>query len=635
MSSKHKTKPAAPKTKPAQPSAQPLKTWPIALAIAAFGFLLYANTLGHSYVLDDFSVIKENFVTKRGFEGIPDLWSHHSRYGYWNSSGELYRPIPMTMFAVEWAIMPDTPALGHFLNVLLYALTGGLLYSLLCRWFSGCHALLPLLATLFFMAHPTHVEVVANIKSRDEIVMFLLAVLSLHFLWNYLQFNKLWGLLLAIPCYLLACFSKENAVTFVAIVPLAAYFFSRAELSRTLLATAVYAACAGLFVVVRGQVIGDLVNPGDTSVLDNFLAGAKGGDYSASAFLVLGKYLLTLFVPHPLCSDFGYNQIPVTSWGDWRVLLSLAAWAGLGVFAVLRLLKKDIWGFAILFFFINFSIFTNLLVPIGTSYGDRLLYSASPGFALGLALLLLKVFGQDPAHASGQGLGSMFQNKALLAVAAVVLALYSLKTFDRNMDWKDSYSLYEADVETAPNSAKLNYHFGLEIAQKGLKETADAAKKPFFDRARQHFETAIRIFPSYHDAYAQLGLIFYREKNYDKALENYGLALKYKPNFPLVYSNMGTIYLERGETAKALEVYQRAVELDPRMVDALRNLGALNAMQRNWPEAIRWFAEALKYAPEDPTINLFLGSAYRDAGQADKGQPFLEKAYRLDPKLRK
>ncbi|MBI5915269.1 MAG: tetratricopeptide repeat protein [Bacteroidetes bacterium] len=634
-SKKNKPKPAN-LPKPTSSSASRLpRLWPTGLVIAAFSFLLYANTLGYDYVLDDFSVIKENFVTKRGFDGIPDLWTHHSRYGYWNSSGELYRPIPMTMFAVEWALAPDTPALGHVINVLLYALSGALLFVTLARWMRGYHLLLPLLTTLFFMAHPAHVEVVANIKSRDEIVMFGLAVLALNFLWKYLETNKLSALLLSLASYTLALFSKENAVTFVAIVPLMMYFFTKKSLPKIARTTAFYVIPALLFVLVRRAVIGSLTNPSEIYVMDNILAGAQGAAYYANAFLVLGKYLWTLLVPYPLCSDFGFNQIPLTDWGDWRVLLSLAVWTGIGIFGLLRLRRRDLWAFAILFFFINFSIFTNLFLTIGTSYGDRLLYSASPGFALALALVLMKIFKVETAAPKAENFSFLAQKKGLLAVAGVVLLAYSVLTFSRNFAWKDSYTLYDTDIETAPNSAKLNFHYGLEIVQKGLKATDPQEQKAYYDRAKQRFEHALQIFPAYHDAYSQLGLAYYREKNYDKALENYSLALKFKANFPLVYSNMGIIYFERGDLVKAKEVYEKAVQYDPRMVDALRNLGAVNAMQKNFPEAIKWFKQGLQYDPENPTLNFYLGSAYKDSGQPELGKPFLEKAYRLDPKLKK
>jgi tetratricopeptide (TPR) repeat protein len=644
-SKKNKPNPTpAAKPKQATPSIKQPRLWPWALGIAAFSFLLYINTLGHDYVLDDFSVIKENFVTKRGFEGIPDLWKYHSRHGYWNSPGELYRPIPMTMFAIEWELAPDKPSLGHFFNILFYALSGALLFITLARWMQGYSVLLPLLTTLFFMAHPIHVEVVANIKSRDEIMLFGFATAALFFLHKYTTTNKLGAMAASLGCYTLALFSKESAVTFLAIIPLMLYFFTKSDFKKIALTTLPYLVPALVFILVRKAVIGSLTNPGETYALDNILVAAKGGDYYANAFLLLGKYLWTLLVPYPLCSDFGFNQIPLTTWADWRVLLSLLTWLGLGAVAVMGLRKRSLWAFAILFFIINFSISSNLFITIGTSFGDRLLYSASPGFALALALVLLKLFKLDWVASPMAGGSILGNNTGLLAVAGVVLLSYSVLTFSRNADWKDSYTLYEADIETSPNSAKLNFHYGLEIVQKGLKSTNPQEQKALYDRAKKHFEHAIEVFPQYHDAYSQIGLTYYREqaakpnpktRDYSKAMENYNLALKYKANFPLVYSNMGIIYFESGQLDKAKEVYEKAVHYDPRMIDALRNLGAVNAMQKNFPEAIKWFKQGLEYDPENATLNFYLGSAYKDSGQPELGQPFLEKAYRLDPKLKK
>jgi protein O-mannosyl-transferase len=636
MSSKKNKQQHQPSAKPKHPTTfKQARLWPWALAIAAFSFLLYFNTIGHGYVLDDFSVIKENFVTKRGFQGIPDLWKYHSRHGYWNSVGELYRPIPMTMFAIEWAIAPDMPSLSHFMNILLYALSGALLFVTLARWMKDYNLLLPLLTTLFFVAHPVHVEVVANIKSRDEIVMFGFATLALLFLHKYLTTNKLGMMLASLGAYTLALFSKENAVTFVAIVPLMMFFFTKSNLKKIAFTTLPFVLPAILFVLVRKAVIGSLTNPGETYSLDNILVAAEGGAYYANAFMLLGKYLVTLLVPYPLCSDFGFNQIPLTTWADWRVLLSLLTWLGMGAFAVISLRKRSLWSFAILFFFINFSIFTNLFVTIGTSFGDRLLYSASPGFALALALALMKIFKVEWNTPTPVGANILGKNTGLLAVAGVILLAYSVLTFSRNMAWKDSYTLYETDIETSPNSAKLNFHYALEIVQKGLNSTNPTEQKAYYDHARKRLEHAIEVFPGYHDAYSQLGLTYYREKNYEKAMENYNLALKYKPNFPLVYSNMGIIFFESGQLDKAKEVYEKAVKYDPRMVDALRNLGAVNAMQKNFPEAIKWFKQGLEYDPQNATLLFYTGSAYRDSGQPELGQPYFEKAYQLDPSLKK
>ena len=76
----------------------------LALVAAAFAFLLYANTLGHDYVLDDFSVIKENTITKRGTAALGEIFSSAYRAGYTITDTKLFRPIPKAMFAIEWQI---------------------------------------------------------------------------------------------------------------------------------------------------------------------------------------------------------------------------------------------------------------------------------------------------------------------------------------------------------------------------------------------------------------------------------------------------------------------------------------------------------------------------------------------------
>ena len=122
-------------TKKTNPLSSNIGIW--GLVIALLGIILYANTFGHDFALDDFSAIKENYVTKQGFAGISTIWQEHYRFGYWNSPGEMYRPMSLMMFAMEWGIAPDSPFLHHLVNVLVYGLTGFLLFLALIKIFSG------------------------------------------------------------------------------------------------------------------------------------------------------------------------------------------------------------------------------------------------------------------------------------------------------------------------------------------------------------------------------------------------------------------------------------------------------------------------------------------------------------------
>ena len=180
----------------------------LGLLLALLSFLLYSNTLNHGFALDDGSAISENWVTKKGAAGIPLLLTKHYRYGYWNSKGVLYRPVSMVMFAVEWGLSPDNPKLHHGVNVLLYAGTALLLFFTLAELFAAFHLLLPFAASLLFLVHPVHVETVANIKSRDEMLAFFFSILSINFLWKYLKREEVKWMIGAVLAYGIALFSK-------------------------------------------------------------------------------------------------------------------------------------------------------------------------------------------------------------------------------------------------------------------------------------------------------------------------------------------------------------------------------------------------------------------------------------------
>ncbi|MEM8908628.1 MAG: tetratricopeptide repeat protein, partial [Bacteroidota bacterium] len=357
----------------------------------------------------------------------------------------------------------------------------------------------------------------------------------------------------------------------------------------------------------------------------------------AMAFVLLGKYLYTLVIPHPLVSEIGYPQMTTTNWGNWRAIVAVLLFVGMGSFALWHARRKSFIAFGILFFLITFSIYSNVLILIGSSYGERFLYVASLGYCIALVALLQQAFPGAQPEERPQNLQVLFQQNTLFVglVSMIVLA-YSAKTITRNGDWYDSYALYSADIIKVPNSAKLNYHLGLEEVKQGLELTNDEQqKRDWLDKGLVHFQKAIELYPPYGDAHAQVGLSLFRRGYGDEALKSYQTALQYIPNDAKVYSNMGIIYFQKGNLQKAEEVYSKAVQLDPRYVDARRNLGSVYAQTKRFDQAIAQFKAAITYEPDNAILYFYTGSAYRDKGSPQEGQPYFEQAYRLDPSLRK
>lgn len=628
-------------------SGGPVATGPawVGLLAAALGVVLYMNTFGHIYCLDDYSVIKENWVTQGGLKNLGTMFSTEYRYGAWNSPGSLYRPFSLLIFSLQWQLSPDNPAVGHIMNAIMYGLSGWVLWITWRRVLAGYHPIIPALAVLFFMAHPVHTEVVANIKSLDEILALLCCTASLYGIWRYLEReNKNW-LVMAVAMYTVALFSKESSITFLAIFPLTLWFFTDRPLGQIVRIAALFLAPAVIFLLIRHQVLAAQAYEERYSALDNFIVAAKDrASQLASAFMMCGRYLKTLVLPHPLVSDLGYPQMKPVTFGDWRALVGFFTYGGMFVWALLNLRKKHFLAFAILFYLVTFSLFSNVLMLIGTSYGERVLYAPSLGFTLALAWIFAAVFKlkkEENTPATVQLRNPNGKGALVWGLAGIVLLGYGVKTVLRNPAWYTSYTLYKADISKSPNCAKLNYHMGIETIKEGMNEdTGQITDTTWVNKAIDYYSHAIELFPTYHDAFGSRGLAYFRlgqhfqgqnnlnqaAAKYDLAYTDYQRALKHRPNDDKVLSNMGFIYFIRQQLDSAEVVYRKSIAINPRFIDARRNLGAVLAMKKQFPEAIEQWQEGLKYEPENPTLLQYIGSAYNDMGQPEKAQPWLERA---------
>ena len=616
------------------------KSYLILGSIAAFlGFIIYANTFGHEWALDDFSIIKENWVTQSGIvEGISTHLTHSYRFGYGAGYNTLYRPLSLLMFTIEWSLMPDTPGFMHFMNVVWYAASGFLLFFTLKKVLKNYNVFLPFATTLLFIAHPIHTESVANIKGRDDIMGLFFILLAVYWLWDYFKKSNVKWLTLSVGSYFLALLSKESSVTFVAIFPLMMYFFTKIEISRNLKISACYLGAALLFVFIRSQILGDTMGVQNTSPLDNVLESTSNFmDKKATAILILGRYLGLLFFPHPLVSDAGSFQIPITNFSDWRVLLSFVIHFALFVFAVLNIQKKSILSFGILFYILNFSITSNLFITIGTGYAERLLYLPLLGFTLCIAWGLMKILNIEMKKPKQFSFDNFYKNHMMaLGALAVIVIAFSGKTIVRNQAWKDSFTLYDTDIKTSPNCAKLQFHYGLEMNKKG-KTLTGKAQSDVMNQTKLIFEKATQIYPQYHDAYSQLGLWHYNagQNNANKiafeakAEELFNESIKHKPNNEKALNGLGMIYFGKSNLAKAngnfqesekwrlqaKTTYERILVFDPRNVDATRNLGVVYALNKEFDKAIQYFNQGLRFATDEnqkADLQRYLQQAIKD-----------------------
>ncbi|MEZ4721019.1 MAG: tetratricopeptide repeat protein [Flavobacteriales bacterium] len=613
-----------------EPNVSSKKLWIIAVLLGLFALVLNVNTFDNAYVLDDLSAITENSVVKKGTESIPLIWKTNYRYGYWSEPGSLYRPLVLTLFAWQWEHWPNNPRPAHITNVLLYVFCIVALFFLLVNWFGRSKYILALLATALFVAHPIHTEVVANIKSADELLAVLFSSIALIALWkNGVQIFSLW-IPLALVSFFLALTSKESVVTLIPIVPLAVYFFSELDWKKSLVTMAWLFVPLVIYMGIRFSVLGGLSGEKVVAGMDNILSRPHDLDWFATAVKICGMYVWKLVIPHPLAHDYSRYQIPIVGVSDPFFWMSLVVYGVMIWLAWKGLKAKATWSFAILFYFVTFSLYSNLVYTIGTHFGERLLFLPSIGFCIGVAWLIWK-------WATLKTNGQFIVAKAVLPITltAAILLLYSGKTMARNKDWHTAIELYEADIHNSPNSSRTHYRLGMAyMKERAILYKDQKERNKWIREAMKALKEALRIYPDFTDAQSELGLAYQRLGYRDQAEEIYREILKTKPTHKVTLNNMGTVLFEKAKFDQAIEYFKKAVEQDPRYFDAMGNMASCYGTIGKYDEAITWFKKALQLDPKNASYHYFIGVTYQRMNKEEEARSWLEKAYVLDPKLR-
>ncbi len=652
--------------------------WAIYGLILLLTFILYGNTIGHEYTLDDTIVITKNEYVKEGLEGIGKLLSKDSFEGYFGKQvryvvGGRYRPLSLISFAIEDSFFGQNPHISHFINVLLYALTGIMFFIVLNNlirtsfteekqkfrpWFLS----VPFIAALLFIAHPVHTEAVANIKGRDEIMALLGSLLALNLSLKYIKNKNFWTLSGSVVIFFLALLSKENAITFVAIIPLTVYIFTSASKKNIITITMPVLLTAIVFLIIRFQVLGWFEQKDVVPELMNnpFLEATIAQKY-ATIFFTLLLYLKLLFVPHPLTYDYYPYHIDLAGFNNIWVIISVIIYVSLLLYAIKGLKTKNIISYCIWLYLIPLSIVSNLVFPVGTFMSERFLFFSSTGFCILAAYLLIEKF---PAMIKKPEISHAFPYWILIPV----LMLYSFKTIDRNRDWKDNFTLFTTDIKKSSNSAKGNTIVGETYYNKSKDTENEQVKNNYLNQALPYLQKALNIHPEYEGAWILLGDVYrdlgkYKKSEtcfkqvisikplsyngnyklgalYGKYMAAYKKSLKYlhkayqlEPGNHEVVFALGTIYTySRISIKKGIHFLEKATRQKPNKAENYKNLGGAYFYNKQYEEALDMFLKANRLKPNDYAILTNTGVTYSKLGNEQKAQTYLKKAQQIKNK---
>ncbi|MBA3649070.1 MAG: tetratricopeptide repeat protein [Chitinophagales bacterium] len=589
------------------------------ITVILLSFLFYGNSIWNGYALDDGLVLRDNAFVQRGISGIPDILSHDSFYGSIgqskNLSGGRYRPLSLVSFAIENSFFGNGPAMHHLINVLLYALTGVVLLVLLRKFILPGFQIGAFCASILFVIHPVHSEVVANIKSRDEIFSLLFLLLNLYFLLLYInQTHKIKHFIFSVIFYFLALFSKENGFTFLFIIPLTLYFFAKESWLRIFRLTIPFLLVAVFYVLIRISLLG-FQNNEIKSVLDNPFVLATPLQKYATVLLVYLKNLHLLFSPYYLTYDYSFNQIPYQSFASPLVLLSLIIHASLIGYAIYKLKSKDLVSYCILFYLASIFIVSNLLFNIGAPMAERFLFQPSISFVIIVVEILRRAVMKLNWRMA-------VQSGVAVALTFIVVILSAIKVISRNTDWKSDETLFLHDVKLSSGSARANAYAGVALVHNSDQVTEQAQKISDLKTSIGYFKKSIVIQPGFITPWLNIGVAYVRLdstekaeaawnkaraidpddgnlKEYDKYLANYhykkGMtegtsqnfdasitefltAVRYAPNDAEGWYNLGGAYFSKKEYEKAKQCWQKTLFLNPQHAQALAGMDAIKQL---------------------------------------------------------
>lgn len=647
--------------------------------------LTYFNSIFNDYALDDAIVITANKFTQKGTAGIEDIFSYDSFTGFYKKEKKLvaggrYRPLSIATFAMEWEIAPKSPQISHFYNLLLYILTCLLLFAILSKLFPDklrkTYLALPYIATLIFALHPIHTDAVSNIKGRDEILALLFSLLTFILLIEAVKRSKKEKTLLLIASgitFSMGLFSKENTITYIAVISAGLIFFTSCKFKDILLLNIPLISASLFFLYIRSEVLPDGPMIESKQLMNNPFVDATQGEHIGTVMYTWFEYLKLLVFPKNLTYDYYPYHIPlVQSYNIFAIMGGILYGTAL-IFALLvfslqvlyKIIKSKsqltetykIFAFSIIAFLAPFSVVSNTFFPIGTFMGERFMYFSSIGFAIALAYGIELLCNTQIKNVK----------KYATVGISIMLFLYGIKIYDRNKAWENDFTLFTTDVKISYNSAKSTCSAGGKLIEYSLKPHNARKKDQMQKQAHQYLTQSLKIHPKYVDALRLMGNCHFHLGNLDSTVYYYKRLLKYSPSDPPVFENiiavvnksedldfnietleffhnkkpqdyditykLGVLYgKEKRDIEKATPLLERAIAINPKRKDALKDLGVAYAIARRYDDALRILQLALAADPTDKTTLQNIGNTYGNLGDTAKARFYFNEAAKLNVK---
>lgn len=501
-----------------------------------------------------------------------------------------YNPIVLLSWAIDYHFVELDPSLYHFTNLILHLLVVSLVYYLAFKL--SKNKLIAFGTSLLFGIHPMHVEAVAWVTSRKDLLytLFYIAGLIVYFFYQEKKNTafKWWYLLLCFVLYLLSLFSKGSAITFPLILWAIDYLKKRQDLKILLLEKIPFLFLSAIFtyISIKAQSAGKALQVRSFySVIDSLSVGFFG-------YL---DYLIKIFIPYRLSALHPYPT-PSGTPVPWYFTASSIPILGLVVYCITKIRSNRTLNFGLGFFFISLIPVIQVLSFAISVTADRFTYLPYFGVFYVISTGVVWIIDNKPKFKNG-----------IIGLSLVYILILSIITFSYSLSWKNSGTLWSRVLKFYPN-------FSLAYVNRSFYwiENGQLVK------ALKDCNQAIKLKPDYYLAYYNRGYTYKVMGNYEKALSDYSNAILFKEDFFRGYQNRGILYVKLGKFDEALLDFNKSIKLRPNNALAFLNRASLFEEKGLYDKAIIDASKAISINESLSKAYYLRGKCYQKTGQADK-----------------
>jgi len=482
-----------------------------------------------------------------------------------------YHPLTILSYAFNFAISGLDPFSYLLVNYLFHIVNTLLVFYFICN-ISGKNKFIAAFVALVFGVHPMHVESVAWVAERKDVLYTFFFLLSLIQYCFFLTKAKKKNLVFCFLFFVLSLLSKPAAIVLPFVLFLLDYWYGQ-SLKKNIVFKIPFLALSILFGIITVSIQSSSAMAGLSifSITDRLFF----------ACYVLMTYFVRFFVPYPLSA---FHPFPITNFAGWPIYLSPIFVVALLV-ALWFLRKNKVVVFGIFFYVINLLLVLQIISIGLTIVSERYTYVPYIGLAFMFAMLASRI--------------KFIPQKVSLAIGAVFIIAFGIITFQRTKVWRNSGTLWTDALKTSPKAPYARTNRANYLSKLALRPDQKRFADSIYKIAFEDCAVALSVRPNHAPAFEYRGLMYSDRQQFKEAFADANELIRLKPNYRAGYDLRAACYYKMNEPAKALADYNKCIEIKPDDHRSYNNRGSiyLNSFKK-YNEALNEFNIAINLSSQ-------------------------------------